>query len=623
VFEAFSRLLIEYSKVEASKPEPSPEKPASETRAIETHSRPGEGDPGLASQLLAITSKLVEAGNIVEGIKRILTPYLEDPEVVERHARILANSIGSRDFDGKFHITRLAITSSLMSRGVKDPVLIEREVERVKRSILELASRIQVKPVPEVSINVSVSHISEREELYYQIVEAILEKRIIKTFYITSSNSQYELGIYCFNGLVYEPCEEELKALIGEMTKIDKDISKKTTRWVINEALSKIRISTLTPLRYEPLEVAFTNGIFNWENYLSTGDLELSLEDPSPDKIVFHKIPHRLAVERVKGLEGLSIEELAQRLCPKTLKAFKDWVGDKWILLFEIIGYTLYPRYDFNKAIMLVGEGRNGKSTYLRLIKKILGSQNVASIPLQDLVENRFAGAELYHKLANIYADLPDRPLSQTGPFKILTGEDYACWDRKFRDRICFTNYAKLLFSTNELPPVNDQTLAFWRRWLVIEFPNSFPDNPGFFEETFTNEEVEGAIIVSLIAFREVWKRRKFSFEESEADYKEKWLRETNSVYAFIKDLLDGKLVESLGVKAEKDPESRVEASKLYEYYVKYCENEDRTPVAKKIFTEELGKLGFHRVLITGRPFYKGLRLIEVVEEGSGLLHYG
>jgi len=347
------------------------------------------------------------------------------------------------------------------------------------------------------------------------------------------------------------------------------------------------------------------------------------LREPDPEKIVFHKIPHKLVIERIKGLEGLGIEELAQRLCPKTLKAFKDWVGDKWILLFEIIGYTLYPRYDFNKAIMLVGEGRNGKSTYLKLIKKILGSQNVASIPLQDLVESRFAGADLYHKLANIYADLPDRPLSQTGPFKILTGEDYACWDRKFRDRICFTNYAKLLFSTNELPPVNDQTLAFWRRWLVIDFPNSFPDNPGFFEETFTEDEVEGAIIVSLVAFRDVWRRRRFSFEESEADYKEKWLRETNSVYAFIRDLLDGKLVESLGVRVEKDPESRVEALKLYEYYTKYCEIEDRNPVAKKTFTEELERLGYRKIRVVSKPYYKGLRLIEVVEEGSGLLHYG
>jgi len=390
----------------------------------------------------------------------------------------------------------------------------------------------------------------------------------------------------------------------------------------VNEALSKIKRRTLTQLRYEPLEIAFTNGVFNWENYLSTRNLQPSLEGPDPEKIVFHKIPHKLAVEKVRGLGGLGVEEPAQRLCPRALKAFRDWVGDKWILLFEIIGYTLYPRYDFNKAVMLVGEGRNGKSTYLKLIKKILGSQNVASIPLQDLVENRFAGADLYHKLANIYPDLPSRPLTQTGAFKILTGEDYACWDRKFRDRVCFTNYAKLLFSTNELPPVNDQTLAFWRRWLVIDFPNSFQDNPGFFEEAFTEDEVEGAIIVSLVAFRNVWLRRRFSFEESEADYKEKWFRETNSVYAFIKDLLDGRLVESLGVRAEKDPESRVEASKLYEYYTKYCESEERNPVARRTFTEEMGRLGFQRVMIHGYPYYKGLRLIEVAGEDSGLLRY-
>ncbi len=80
-------------------------------------------------------------------------------------------------------------------------------------------------------------------------------------------------------------------------------------------------------------------------------------------------------------------------------------------------------------------------------------------------------------ELANIFADLPKQPLKYTGVFKMLTGEDEICADRELRDPIYSKNYTKLIFSANKLPEVIDQTYAFWRRWIVVEFPNRSLDN--------------------------------------------------------------------------------------------------------------------------------------------------
>jgi Predicted ATPase len=193
---------------------------------------------------------------------------------------------------------------------------------------------------------------------------------------------------------------------------------------------------------------------------------------------------------------------------------------------------------------MLVGDGSNGKSTYLKLLRTILGKENITSISIQDLCSSRFALAELYGKLANIYPDLEKRALKDTGIFKIATGEDFVSADRKFKGRINFENYAKLFFSANELPLVSDMTYAFWRRWIVIQFPNKFQQIDNFFEKTFTKEEIEGVILVSLFAFRNVLLRKKFSFEESEVDYKEVWLRSSDSVYAFIQDSIENKILK-------------------------------------------------------------------------------
>ncbi len=479
-------------------------------------------------------------------------------------------------------------------------------------------------------IALKITRISEREELYYKIVTSILSRHVIKTFYMTTTNKEYEIGMFCFDKIAYTPCEKDIVAEIEELVSKTENVDKKTTRWIINEAIAKIKRKTLTKLRYEPLKIAFKNYVLDWEKFLKTGSIRDSVQVPGPEIIVFHVIPHELALEKleraVQKLNGLvkfdesmitnveNIERIAEELCPKSLKAFKDWVGEKWILLFEIIGYTLYPKHDLHKAVMLLGSGSNGKSTYLRLIRDILGPQNVSSISLQDLCDEnkRFIVAELYHKLANIYPDLPSHALKHTGRFKALTGEDEITADRKFKDPISFVNYAKLLFSANELPPVSDMTPAFWRRWIVIEFPNQFPLNPRFYEETFTEQEKEGIIIVSLFAFRNAWIRRRFSFEETEVDYKEKWLRNVNTVYAFIKDLLQGKVE---GYRAERNPSARIEASKLYNIYVNYCNNEDIEPVDKRRFTIEMERLGYRKTVIKGKRYYRGLRVIKEREE--------
>lgn len=86
----------------------------------------------------------------------------------------------------------------------------------------------------------------------------------------------------------------------------------------------------------------------------------------------------------------------------------------------EMIGYLLIPDTRFEKAFLLVGPGRNGKSTLLKAIDALLGPENVSKVPLHELAEQRFKRAELYGKLANICADLDDRALASTGIFKAV-----------------------------------------------------------------------------------------------------------------------------------------------------------------------------------------------------------
>jgi len=559
----------------------------------------------IAQAVIKLHSETQDEDKLVERLSPIQYSYGKaSPEKwaevePEFRAWLEAQGIG-RLYGSPKGVEEVAGASCL--KQVFTEVLGEEEANRRMRELRALL----VSRLAQVKVKVK-----DWEELYYTIAMELLKRHVIKTFYQKSVSGENIIGIYCYNGLVYEPCEVELMAEIERLVANRRDLRIKTTRKVVNEVMAKIQRLTATPLEYEPMALAFDNAIFDWELFLKTGSIKEAVRQPTPDLIVFHKIPHRLRTD----VEPAPIEELAQKLCPRTLETFKAWVGDKWPLLFEIIGFTLYPRYDLHKAVMLVGEGSNGKSTFLRLVRHILGSWNVSSVSLQDLAdpEKRFAAAELYRKLANIYPDLPSRALKDSGRFKALTGEDAITADRKHRAPITFVNYAKLIFSTNILPEVNEDSYAFWRRWLVIEFPNQFPLDPTFFERTFTKEEVEGIIVVSLYAIREVLKRGKFSFEDTPQDTKEVWRRRVRPVYAFVRTMLEQGYD---GARLVEDPNGHVRRDDLYELYVKWAEAEEVEVVRKDKFTKEMEKLGYRRVLIHGEAYYKGLRLVR--EENGG-----
>lgn len=94
----------------------------------------------------------------------------------------------------------------------------------------------------------------------------------------------------------------------------------------------------------------------------------------------------------------------------------------------------------------------------------LLGGDNVSNIPWQGLGD-RFNKAELFGKLANIFADLPSKAIDDNGMFKVLTSEDYITAERKNRDPFSFRPYARFLFSCNEIPRnYGDRSIWFYMK---------------------------------------------------------------------------------------------------------------------------------------------------------------
>lgn len=160
--------------------------------------------------------------------------------------------------------------------------------------------------------------------------------------------------------------------------------------------------------------------------------------------------------------------------------------------LIDLMAYCLYPAYPDACFAFLIGGGSNGKSTFLRILKALLGKENISSVNISQLLENRFMLSTLDGKLANLSAESGARTLSPEAVqrLKELTGNDEITVEVKHGHPYSMVNHAKLIFACNELPKLGETTEAIFRREVVVPFEMNILSKAGG-----ENSNIEDTII--------------------------------------------------------------------------------------------------------------------------------
>ena len=160
------------------------------------------------------------------------------------------------------------------------------------------------------------------------------------------------------------------------------------------------------------------------------------------------------------------------------LKGLLDSMMPEPETLYELMAYSLWRGYPYQKFWLLVGPGSNGKGVYLTIFSRTLGPENVSCVSLREIQNSHFAAGTLHRKLANLSGEVDYSDLNNTGLLKQLTGGDQIQGDRKYLSPVRFVNHAKLIFATNQVPVTRDCTDAFYRRAFLVEFPKTFRADP-------------------------------------------------------------------------------------------------------------------------------------------------
>lgn len=138
-------------------------------------------------------------------------------------------------------------------------------------------------------------------------------------------------------------------------------------------------------------------------------------------------------------------------------------------ILQEYMGYVVRGgEYTFHKALWLSGSGRNGKSTFLSVLKALIGSGNYSTLSIKQITNDKFSSADLDGKIANFSEETSPEELSDSGPFKNLTGDGELLAQKKYGDPYSFRNRAKLIMTYNEVPELRDLSPGMLSRPLIV-----------------------------------------------------------------------------------------------------------------------------------------------------------
>lgn len=246
------------------------------------------------------------------------------------------------------------------------------------------------------------------------------------------------------------------------------------------------------------------------------------------------------------------------------------------MLLQEFVGACLFARATaYEKVLILLGPGGNGKSQFLDIARSIFPTGSLAALPPQKWGD-KFSIEQLAGKLANFVDEIPEREITSQAVFKGIVSGQPTVAERKYRENVDFRPIAGHLWSANALFSTTDTSDGFFRRFLVVPFnwkptaQEARVDIGRHIGRTEKRALVSWAIdgYVRLLA-----QGGKFTVPGVVAERTAAWTAEADRVRLFL-----------FALYAEHAAVAWFAVGQLYERYKQWCQQMGLLPVAKPKF---------------------------------------
>lgn len=301
-------------------------------------------------------------------------------------------------------------------------------------------------------------------------------------------------------------------------------------------------------------------------------------------------------------------------ICTRWLQFLQETIQTPEVIaqVQEFFGYCLTSSTAFEKCLLCLGPGADGKSTLLKVLRALVGPRNCASVNIEDL-DDQFQRSSLYGKLLNISTEVGSKAM-ESKIFKAIVSGDSIQAAFKHENSFEFEPACKMAFAANRFPRVLDNSDGFFRKILPIQFKRQFltGGDKGLLDTL--KGELSGIFHWALIGRKRLWDQKDFTDCDETRSIMLDYRRSNNPVLCFAEDELE---FGPTGDSAFDTPKADV-----YDLYEDYCKTKGYQKFSEENFFRELKaakhNLEQYRPRVNGRREYrlKGVRIVPKVPEG-------
>lgn len=269
--------------------------------------------------------------------------------------------------------------------------------------------------------------------------------------------------------------------------------------------------------------------------------------------------------------------------CPTFKACLDQWIGDKAVIreLQKFMGYCLTRETRYEKMLLLYGPGGDGKSTFMNILRELVGENNCSHIPMGRL-EDQFYLSRLVDKLINMSTEIEAKAM-QSQEIKAIVSGDPISASFKNQTPFDFVPFCKLIYSTNRLPKMLDNSDGYFRKIMIIKFEGQFVRGGTadiFLKDKLLNE-LPGIFAFALMGL---------------ADLRKEGFRETASMQATLNEYktINNNVLYFIQQHVVEDPkgkELKTGTGCVYEEYTKRCRSWNLMPLGEPHFHRELTRL--------------------------------
>lgn len=311
--------------------------------------------------------------------------------------------------------------------------------------------------------------------------------------------------------------------------------------------------------------IAFANGVLDVKT--------MELRDFRDDDVIPNVIPWDWKPEAT----CLEVDEVLLKMACGDSDTFEQ--------LIEVMGVCMYRSSEFTQSAILLGDGSNGKSTYIRMLTALLGKDNVSTISMTQ-IGKQFLVGRLAGKLANLGSEISNefKNGDLLSTFKELVDGNRMHADVKGVEGFDFESYATIVMCANEFPKLADSTDGMMRRIYPIEFNARFrktdPDyNPRIAQIVTSREACKRMAVLGVMGLQQVFKNNGFTPTSASDKRLEEIRAENDTALAWLDDV---------GFTA--DDLDGTPTAKHYEHYKDWCTDYGYQAYGHKKFTKLVNK---------------------------------